>query len=100
MFNIIIIKVKQIKLILIIRKDQSLQIPKKLNVKNKNKNKNDKSKSENKIKLELENEEDKEIISNLKKEEDIFKELNKYYYNIEDKHILKYSRNKYNISIK
>ena len=50
--------------------------------------------------MELENEEDKETISNLKKEEDIFKELNKYYYNIEDKHIMKYSCNKYNISTK
>lgn len=76
-------------------------LPKKDNIiNNKNKSKKKKSKSENKEYLEVKKEDIDEDISNLKKEEEIFKEFNKYYYNIEEKRLMKYSCNKYNISRK
>ena len=59
-----------------------------------------KSKSENKNKKEVKEEANDEDISNMKKEEEIFKDFNKYYYNIEEKRLMKYSCNKVNISRK
>ena len=82
-------------------KSEKELLPEKDNLLNKrNSSQKRKSKSESKKNMEKKEESNDEEKSNIKSEEEIFKEFNKYYYNIEEKKLMKYSLNKFNISRK